>query len=262
MWLVAKEKSGWSIEIIPEGVYIARCVGLTDLGTQVREFSGKKKEVHEIRIDFELPTLTYTYEDQESKEEVTATKMTGAVFTNSLSSKANLRKFLEGWRGRKFTKEELEGFDLTKLLGLACQLQILHSDDGKWANVSSAMSIPQGMAVPEATRELTIFSMDEDKIWEEGFYDEEVFDNLPEFLQKIIRDSIEMRKHFWNETLEEQEENMKQEAADRKAQEAEDKQITAETTAPVDEKKQEADAAAAEGIFSKKEEDDPFGEKA
>lgn len=249
MSLVAKEKSGWNIEIIPEGVYIARCVGLTDLGTQVREFSGKRKEVHEIRIDFELPTLTYTYEDKETGGEITATKMTGAVFTNSLSAKANLRKFLEWWRGKKFTKEELEGFDLTKLLGLPCQLQIIHSDDGKWANVSSAMSIPAGLPIPEATRELTIFSMDEDKIGQEWFYDEEAFEKLPEFLQNIISDSIEMRKHFGNETLEEQEENMKQEAIERKSQQAQAPEV-------------EATAEAAEAVFDKKAEDDPFNEKA
>jgi len=27
-----------------------------------------------------------------------------------------MRKFLESWRGKKFTKEELEGFDLSKIL--------------------------------------------------------------------------------------------------------------------------------------------------
>lgn len=255
MSLVAKEKSGWNIEIIPEGVYIARCVGLTDLGTQVREFSGKPKEIHEIRIDFELPTLTYTYEDKETKEEVTATKMTGVVFTNSLSAKANLRKFLEWWRGKKFTKEELEGFDLTKLLGLPCQLQIIHSDDGKWANVSSAMSIPAGLPVPVATREFTIFSMDEDKIGQEGFYDEETFEKLPEFLQNIISDSMEMRKHFGNETFEEQEENMKKEAIERKSQQA-------QAPAPEVTPEVEVTAEAAEAVFDKKAEDDPFNEKA
>ncbi|MHA1379626.1 MAG: hypothetical protein ACTSRG_14730 [Candidatus Helarchaeota archaeon] len=47
----------------------------------------------------------------------------------SLHAKATMRKFLESWRGKKFTKEELEGFDLQKILGKPCQLQIIHSDD-------------------------------------------------------------------------------------------------------------------------------------
>ena len=41
------------------------------------------------------------------------------TYTNSLGEKANLRKMLENWRGRAFTQEEMDGFDLRNVLGLS-----------------------------------------------------------------------------------------------------------------------------------------------
>ena len=37
------------------------------------------------------------------------------VYTLCLHERAALRKDLESWRGRKFTEQELDGFDLEKL---------------------------------------------------------------------------------------------------------------------------------------------------
>ena len=65
-----------------------------------------------------------------------------AWYTASLSEKANLRKMLDMWRGRKFTPAELKGFDLEKLVGVPCQIQVVHTatDDGKtYANVQAVI---------------------------------------------------------------------------------------------------------------------------
>ncbi|GEM_PF-4521665 len=50
-----------------------------------------------------------------------------------------LRRDLENWRGRPFTREELRGFDLFKVLGTACQLMVTHTSQGEetYANVTA-----------------------------------------------------------------------------------------------------------------------------
>src|SRR5262249_26776088 len=73
-----------------------------------------------------------------------------------------LRPFLEQWRGRDFTPEELQGFNLAKLKGANCLLTVQHKDTDKgdtWANVvaaepykngsSSVVSDPEKLLKPE-----------------------------------------------------------------------------------------------------------------
>lgn len=70
-------------------------------------------------------------------------------YTLSLHEKSKLRPMLEAWRGRKFTNEELEGFDLERLLGANCQVQVCHniSSDGQvYANVQAVVPAAKGAA--------------------------------------------------------------------------------------------------------------------
>ena len=214
MGLVVQEQWGGQIELIPEGVYPARCYAVVDFGTQAKKFKDQEKDVHEIGLYFEIPELSYEFEDKETGEKRKGTKQIGAIFSASLSSKANLRKFLDTWRGKKFTEDELKGFDLKKVVGAGCMLQIVHSEDGKWANIQSAMPPYKGITIEETTREKIFFELDFEKAnkGEADFYDEVAFEKLPEYMQKKIMDSKEYRKAFGIETLEEQEANMKAEA--------------------------------------------------
>lgn len=218
MWLLVSEQWESKIELIPEGMYPARCFQIVDFGTQQRTFKDTDKEIHEIGLAFEIPELTYEFESKETGEKVTNTKTISATFTASLNSKANLRKFLDTWRGRKFTEEELKGFDLKKVVGAECMLQIIHSDDGKWANIQAAMPLYKGVVVDKTDREQVFFEMDFEKAakWE-TFYDEKAFDSFPEFIQKKIMESKEYKKAFGVESIEDQEENMKAEAAAKTA---------------------------------------------
>ena len=104
----------------PEGLHQAVCVDVVDLGVQRGPY-GEKHKV-EVRWQTEL-------ENEETQRRFQLRKW----YTLSLHEKASLRKDLECWRGRKFTEAELHGFDLEKLLGANCQLQVIHNitDDGK-----------------------------------------------------------------------------------------------------------------------------------
>ncbi len=74
-------------------------------------------------------------------------------YTLSLHENASLRKDLENWRGKKFTEEELQGFDLEKLLGVNALITVVHSQgaDGKtYSNIAAVSKLMKGMAPLEA----------------------------------------------------------------------------------------------------------------
>ena len=86
-------------------------------------------------------------------------------FTVSLSEKSNLRPFLEGWRGRSFTQEELDGFGLANVLAKPCMVNVIHvkKDDKTYANIKSVMPIPKGMPKPAASfHEPIVYDRDSD----------------------------------------------------------------------------------------------------
>ena len=122
-----------SFEPCPEGLHHAVCVDVVDLGLQQTPFGDKLQ----VQLRFQVEELN----SQGHRCEVRKT------YTNSLSEKANLRKDLESWRGRKFTGDELKGFDLEKLLGANCQLNVVHNlaDNGNlYANINGVVPAPKG----------------------------------------------------------------------------------------------------------------------
>lgn len=119
--------------ITPEGQYTARCFKIIDLGTQWVEWMGDKKQQRKVMITWELLDKTVKMSDGKPWA---ATKK----YTNSLDERGRLRPDLESWRGKKFTEAELEEFDLIKVLGAYCTIQIVHDETGKYANVQTIMA--------------------------------------------------------------------------------------------------------------------------
>lgn len=96
------------------GIYNARCDLIADLGMQETKFGDK----HKLYIRFAVPDQVVEGNDGEFQMSI------GTTLTASLSKKANLRKMLESWRGKPFTEEELEGFELTNLLNAPATLVV------------------------------------------------------------------------------------------------------------------------------------------
>lgn len=119
----------------PEGLHQGVCVDVVDLGLQSTPWGEKQK----VELRWQLDQV-----NAETSKRFLVTKR----YTLSLNEKAILRQHLEAWRGKRFTKEELEGFDLEKLLGVNCQLQVVHelSDQGRiYSNVQAIVPIGKGM---------------------------------------------------------------------------------------------------------------------
>jgi hypothetical protein len=174
MSLLAKESAG-DFELTPEGVYTARCYRIIDLGTQKgsEQFGGK--EQHKVMVSWELigkndPKMADGRPFSIHKR-----------YTVSLSEKATLRADLEAWRGKKFTAEELKGFDLGSILGAYCTIQVVHDETGKYANVNSIMAYRGDK--PEPVNPDLVFDIDEP--------DMQVFDTLSDNIKGIIMQAPE-----------------------------------------------------------------------
>jgi len=170
----AKESGGGGFKP-PMGIHNVVCCQLVDLGTQEKEWQGKvigKSPM--INIGFEFVDITNEADGE------TYHPLWGIKETNSLGKKANMRKLLEGWRGKAFTEDELKGFDLEKLLGLSCQLVVQPNTKGN----PKVVAITKAPAKFGGNRDLHSFWFDE------GF-DGTLPDWIPEWMQEIIQQSDE-----------------------------------------------------------------------
>ncbi len=137
------------------GTFSARCVALIDKGTQTATYEGETKAARKILLSLEIT-------DPDNRRDDGTPHIVSKTFTASLHAKAALRKFLEAWRGRPFTAEELKSFDLRTLLGIPCLVGIVHQEKGDrtYANLSSCMKLPKGMPAAPGTEPLVSFDLD------------------------------------------------------------------------------------------------------
>lgn len=175
MSLTVSAGSQGSFEIVPEGTYIGRCFKIIDLGTQTSEWQGEKKQQKKVLVCWELL-------DDEVRMDDGRPFSVAKKYTASLHEKAQLRKDLEAWRGKKFTDEELEGFDLKNVMGVYCMIQVVHSTDGQYANINAIMSTKEK---PVAVNPNVYFDVSEP--------DMEVFDSLSDRLKEQITVAPEWR---------------------------------------------------------------------
>lgn len=175
MSLIASDPGG-DYELAPEGTHVARCYRIIDLGTQYSEYY--QTYHRKAQIYWELPD-----EKMEDGRPFSVQRR----LTISLSSKGNLRPLLEAWRGRKFTAEELAGFQLTKVLGAPCLINVAHSteDKNQYANVQSVMALPKGQECPPAINHADSFDIDDPNM--------PLFETFSEKVKETIRKCAEWK---------------------------------------------------------------------
>lgn len=167
---------GGNFELVPEGQYVARCFKVIELGTQWVEWQGNKKEQKKVLVMWEI------LDDKVKMADGKPFAITKR-YTASLDERSALFGDLEAWRGKKFTTDELKGFDLTKVLGAYCNLQIVHSEDGKYANINSIMGFKGEK--PKGINELVSFDIDNP--------DMKIFDSFSDKLKEQIEKAPEFR---------------------------------------------------------------------
>lgn len=182
--ITVKENQTGGYPPIEAGSYRAVCYSIVVLGTTYNEvFDNVQKKV---MFTWELPDERINVNGEDKPRAISAT------YTMSLNEKANLRKTLESWRGKQFTAEELQGFDITKVLGAPCMISTTTGTNtlGKqFAKVSAVSRLPKGMEVPKDTENpQVIFDISNDDCPLEDM------EKLPTFVQERIKQSEEYKR--------------------------------------------------------------------
>ena len=190
MGFIAKDTGGGSFKRVPAGAYIGRCYSLIDLGTQLSVGQFGEKMQHKLRIGWELfgeddAGVPLTVEVDGKEMPMTISKS----YTVSLHEKSGLRKDLQAWRGREFTEEEAKSFDVSKLLGAYCMVNVTTSEtNGKtYSNVAGLTPLPGALknSKPAPVHNLVTFDLDAP--------DMEVFSKFHEKLQETIKKAPEWK---------------------------------------------------------------------
>ena len=172
-------------KIAPAGLHMARLYSVIDLGHQSVEWSGETKIMHKVVLTFELHG-----DDNNGKPLKTddgKPLIVSKRYTVSLGDQATLRKDLESWANKKMSATDRINFDLKTLLNKFCMVNISHSEDGKYANISGISPIPSALknAVPDGINQINHFWLHD--------YDQAKFDALPKYYREKIMESSEWR---------------------------------------------------------------------
>lgn len=143
MSMIASDNGGQTIPKLEGGVYTAISSAIIDLGLQTSEKFQKTQR-----------KFMMIWNIKGEEVEVNGEKLPRTMskeYSFSLNEKSTLRKDLQAWRGKVFTDEELQGFNLLNILNKPCQLQIiLEEKNGKqYNNIASIMALPKGTTIEE-----------------------------------------------------------------------------------------------------------------
>ena len=166
-----------SYPTVSVGVHKARCVRVIDLGTQRNDYQGQISWKRQVMLIWEVPSET-----DNKGEPLTISKF----YTLSLNEKANLANDLVSWRGRPFTETEKKAFDISKVAGKPCSINVILNQNGK-PKVSTVMPIGKNDEIAQQFHPSMVFSItdfQEKKM--------EVFNQLPEGIRNIILKSKEL----------------------------------------------------------------------
>lgn len=175
-------------KIVPQGNHIARCYGMIEIGTVTEKILGEEKTNYKVLIDWELPLETTTFSEEKGEQPFVFSK----EFTLSMHEKSNLRGVITSWRGKPLSDNEAKTFDLTKLIGATCMLNIVHrqSRDGSktYPHLAGVTPLPKGFTCPEQINPTRLLEYDK--------WNQDVFMSLPEWLSNKIAGTKEYEKKF------------------------------------------------------------------
>lgn len=168
---------------IEPGMYPARCFEVIHLGTVYSEKWGKFRD--EVRIGFELPTEMVVFDEAKGEQPRSISKK----YTLSMYEKANLRMDIESWLGKSLPDDQADDFDILDLVGQTCMINIVHSEDGKYANIRSVNPLPKGTTIADAMNPPKLYDYDAN-------FDPTPHDKFPDFIADRITESSEYKERI------------------------------------------------------------------
>lgn len=182
---------GWSrvdqTKIIKPGKHLAILYSVVDLWTHQQTNVHGTKDVRKVQLSRELPNVMHEFKPGDGEKPATVRRK----YTLSMYKKAELRALVDNILWVELKDIQAKDFDLSNLLGVMCQLQLVHdSYEGnnyvKPTNYISLSDEEKESYVSKWVQQFNtsvLFSMDE--------YDQVVFDSLPQFIKDVIIESPE-----------------------------------------------------------------------
>ena len=171
---------------IPVGTYQSRIIGVAELGLQETTYNGVQREQKQVALLFSV------YENSDATPVVI-----GRSYTMSMRENSNLRKVIKSIRGKDFTKEELNDWDLIQLLNMPCTVSVdqYEKNGFKNAKITQVGMAMKDSNLPESTEKHIYFDMDNTDTWDS-------FALMPKWLQMKINNSITFKNEniFLDET--------------------------------------------------------------
>ncbi len=177
-------------KLVPPGLHLSRCYRLIDLGTHGREWNEQMKFSRWVSITWEIHG-----EDSQGNPTTTASGaplVISGEYNFSWNENSKLRRHIQGWRGTPWTDEEAQGFDLEKILGGWCMLNIIQKPSAKtgkmFANVDTISPVPAPMkkaGMPKEYNKIQLFRL-ADPDWE-------LFETFSPWIKNKIEASPEYR---------------------------------------------------------------------
>lgn len=196
MSMIASDNGGTPVPKLESGVYTGVSSAIIDLGLQRNEQFGKTQRKF-------MMIWTILGEDIEingEKQPRTISK----EYSFSLNEKSTLRKDLQAWRGKSFSEEELQGFNILAVLNKACQLQIIleEKNNKKYNNIAGIMSLPKGSSV-QPLDNTYYFDMEDVQTWQN-------FVKVPNWMQEKIKKAENLESTAFDKYIKEYEEMLKE----------------------------------------------------
>jgi hypothetical protein len=175
--------------LVPPGSHLARCYRIVDLGSQKSEYMGRIKQLRKIMIGWEIHG-----EAEDGTPLLTDKGEPMAIFknyTHSWGENSTLRKDLQSWRGKPWTDQEAEKFDIERLLNQWCMLNVIHrpgQNNKIYANVDSVTPVHpiiKQRGFPEGFNDVQVFNL-ETPDWE-------LFETFSQGLKTKIENSPEFK---------------------------------------------------------------------
>lgn len=182
---IIAENNGGNFPIMEAGNYLARCYQMVQIGTVEEEYKGQKKSVPKAILGFEFPTELNVFTPEKGEQPYALSK----EFTLFMNDKANLRKFLESWRGKGFSEEEAKKFDISVLIGKPCMINVIHKENSSGnmrAIIQSVAPLTKGVTCPPQINPTILLSYDN--------FDNSVFEALPNFIKEKMEKTPEYKK--------------------------------------------------------------------
>jgi hypothetical protein len=134
-----------------EGQHAVLCVDVVNLGVNVEQYlDNPPREVAKVALVFAS--------GERHTVEKTGERFLALITVEmalSASDRANLRKFLESWRGKTYTAEQAEaGLPVTKLYSQPALISVEHvttRKGRKFAKIVSIGPLPKAMPVPDTS---------------------------------------------------------------------------------------------------------------